>query len=306
MIAPTNEMSNYTQLSFPSRPRSRNRGSRQPRSLTIAILCSIMLFTKSADSASDGNSAKKNFPSNADTKLWCTAKCRGHHGYTFDEKPVGLSVDDVNNKVIVTKVRNQARLRGIVPGSQLLSVDDLQWDVMDPLAFTKTSVTQYVKTAQLPIKMSFKCPLKEMFETIKRVIASMRTFENLKKKSVSPLRRWSTSRKLESLRSGTTDRLLEHWEKYGRVFVQTAKAKQVKDDVTSDSVKFLIDLMRMKDKVRPPSEKQPVTSSPGQYIRLLKQRYPEILDTFHFPSNADTKLWCTAKLRETPQCQRMW
>jgi len=59
MIAPTNEMSNYTQLSFPSRPRSRNRGSRQPRSLTIAVLCSIMLFSKSADSASDGNSAKK-------------------------------------------------------------------------------------------------------------------------------------------------------------------------------------------------------------------------------------------------------
>jgi len=104
------------------------------------------------------------FPSNADTKLWCIARYRGlwaQMEYTFDEKPLGLSIDVVDNKVIVTKVRNSALSEywGIVPGSQLLSVDDLRWDVTDPLAFTKTSVTQYVKNAQLPIKMSFKCPL---------------------------------------------------------------------------------------------------------------------------------------------------
>merc|ERR1711964_290863 len=122
----------------------------------------------------------------------------------------------------------------------------------------------------------------------------------LKKAGVSPLR------------SGTTDRLLEHWGKYGRVFVQTAEAKQVKDElyyhlypipysVKSDSVKFLIDLIRMKKKVMPPSESHPVTYSPGQYIRFLKQMHPKILDTFHYPSNAETKPWCTAKYRESPQ-----
>merc|ERR1711964_629313 len=78
---------------------------------------------------------------------------------TFTKKPLGLTIVDVDNKVIVTKVKNPACLReGIVPGSQLLSVGDLRWDVTDPLAFTYTSVIQYVKKAQLPIKMSFKCP----------------------------------------------------------------------------------------------------------------------------------------------------
>jgi len=77
--------------------------------------------------------------------------------YTFAKKPLGLTINDVDNKVIVTKVKNQACLRqGIVDGSQILSVDGLQWDVTDPRAFTWR---QYIKTAQLPIKMSFKCPL---------------------------------------------------------------------------------------------------------------------------------------------------
>jgi len=73
--------------------------------------------------------------------------------YTFNKKPLGLSIGDVDNKVIVTKVNNQVPLF-----SQLLSVNNLRCD--DPShVFTMDTVVQEIKTAQLPIKMSFKYPL---------------------------------------------------------------------------------------------------------------------------------------------------
>jgi len=79
--------------------------------------------------------------------------------YTFTEKPLGLDLNDVGNKVVVVKVINQgaAYRQGIVEGSQLLSVNKLRRD--DPsCVFTKDSVVQEISTAQLPITISFECP----------------------------------------------------------------------------------------------------------------------------------------------------
>merc|ERR1711964_829574 len=80
--------------------------------------------------------------------------------YTFTERPLGLAIKNVDNKVVVYKMHNPGCLRqGIVEGSQLLSVNKLRWG--DPShVFTKGSVTQETKTAQLPIKISFKCPVR--------------------------------------------------------------------------------------------------------------------------------------------------
>jgi len=74
--------------------------------------------------------------------------------YTFTERPFGLVIKGADKMVIAAKVRNQECLRqGIVDGSQLLSVGDIRLTNANAGA-----VRQYIKTAQLPLKLSFKCP----------------------------------------------------------------------------------------------------------------------------------------------------
>jgi len=79
--------------------------------------------------------------------------------YTFYEKPLGLTLEERDSKVVATKVTNPGCLReGIVPGSQLLSVNKRRWG--DPShVFDQRSVVQEIRNAQLPIKISFNCPL---------------------------------------------------------------------------------------------------------------------------------------------------
>merc|ERR1711964_50572 len=159
--------------------------------------------------------------------------------YTFTKKPLGLTIVDVDNKVIVTKVKNPACLReGIVPGSRLLSVGDLRWgcqscnntgrvpgrlygtnpckacngtgNVTDLGPFTNTFVTQYVETAQSPIKISFKCPLKGAYlEVTGAGTNAVNGWYARKKKAEGPPRAWPKTRNWKAERFNTAP----HWYK---------------------------------------------------------------------------------------------
>jgi len=81
--------------------------------------------------------------------------------YTFrNGQKLRLHLGEMGDKVIVVKMNNEDCLRrGIVDGSQVLSVNTFECG--DP-GFTRRSVVQEIralKAAQSPIKISFKCPL---------------------------------------------------------------------------------------------------------------------------------------------------
>lgn len=101
---------------------------------------------------------------------------------TFTKRPLGLTIwDDVDGKItgtcMVTAVTGQAKQKGIVVDSQLLSVTDgsgkLLWEPGGPGcsldldefdseftdSFTKRSAIQCVESASLPVTLSFRCPL---------------------------------------------------------------------------------------------------------------------------------------------------